>query len=120
MPAGHLSVIDAFLAVRSLDLKPGVTINIPVFDSRKQYEIEVKIDAKKEMMRAPWGERINCIIVHPKLKSEGIFTNKGEMTLWMTDDERHIPIKMAAKIKFGSIIAQLTAYSNPTAPLQKQ
>ena len=120
VPAGHLSVIDAFLAVRGLDLKPGLTVNIPVFDSRKRYEIEVNIAAKKEMMGAPWGEKVSCIIVHPKLKSEGIFTNKGEMTLWMTDDERHIPIKMAAKIKFGSIIAQLTAYSNPTAPLQKQ
>jgi len=111
VPAGHLSVIDAFLAVRGLTLIPGQTINIPVFDSRKQYEIEVNILPRKETLRAPWGERVSCILVRPKLKTAGIFTNKGEMLLWMTDDERHIPLKMKAKIKFGSIFAHLTSYS---------
>jgi len=118
VPAGHLSVIDAFLAVRGLELTPGQTINIPVFDSRKQYEIEVNILARKETLKAPWGEKVSCILVKPKLKTAGIFTNKGEMLLWMTDDERHIPLKMKAKIKFGSIFAHLTSYTkDKPAPL---
>jgi hypothetical protein len=111
VPAGHLSVIDAFLAVRNLKLIPGQKLNIPIFDSRKQYEIEVTVLQKKEKLKAPWGEKVDCIIIKPKLKTAGIFTNKGEMTIWMTDDERHIPIKMRAKIKFGRIFAHLTGYS---------
>lgn len=111
VPAGHLSVIDAFLAVRGLDLKAGQTINVPVFDSRKRYEIVVSVMPKKERLKAPWGEEVECIVVKPKLKTEGIFASKGEMTLWMTDDARHIPIKMTAKIKFGRIIAHLSGYS---------
>ncbi|MFQ5518807.1 MAG: DUF3108 domain-containing protein, partial [Mariprofundus sp.] len=107
VPAGHLIVIDAFLAVRKLDLKAGETVNIPVFDSRKMYEIEVNILPTTEILKAPWGEKVRCIMVRPKLKTAGIFTNKGEMTLWMTDDEHHIPIKMMAKIKFGRIFAHL-------------
>jgi len=113
VPAGHLSVIDAFLAVRGLNLKAGETVNIPVFDSRKRYEIVVNIDSKTEILKTPWGEKVRCIIVKPKLKTAGIFTNKGEMTLWMTDDERHIPIKLMAKIKFGRIFARLKAYRAP-------
>ncbi len=116
VPAGHLSVIDAFLAVRGLTLTPGQTVNIPVFDSRKQYEIEVNILPRKETLKAPWGEKVSCILVKPKLKTAGIFTNKGEMLLWMTDDARHIPLKMKAKIKFGSIYAHLTSYTKD-APL---
>ncbi len=121
VPAGHLSVIDAFLAVRGLTLKPGQTVNIPVFDSRKQYEIEVNVLPKKETLKAPWGKRVSCILVKPKLKTAGIFASKGEMLLWMTDDEHHIPIKMKAKIKYGSIYAKLTAYSkdSPAALLAK-
>ncbi|MDQ6982201.1 MAG: DUF3108 domain-containing protein [Mariprofundus sp.] len=110
VPAGHLSVIDAFLAVRGQQLKAGETLSIPIFDSRKRYELEVNILTKTEVLQAPWGEKIRCIIVNPKLKTAGIFTNKGKMKLWMTDDERHIPIKMMAKIKFGRIFAHLTAY----------
>jgi len=110
VPAGHLSIIDAFLAVRNLDLKAGQTLEIPIFDSRKRYEIQVNILDKTETLKAPWGEMVRCIIVNPKLKTAGIFTHKGTMTLWMTDDARHIPIKLKAKIKFGHIYAHLTSY----------
>jgi len=120
VPAGHLSVIDAFLAVRSQQLKAGETLSIPIFDSRKRYELEVNILAKTEILTAPWGEKVRCIIVNPKLKTAGIFTNKGKMKLWMTDDDRHIPIKMMAKIKFGRIFAHLTAYNmSPTTESKK-
>jgi len=115
VPAGHLSVIDAFLAVRNLKLTPGQLIKIPVFDSRKRYEIEVTIAQEKKVLKAPWGEKVSCLIVKPKLLSEGIFTNKGEMTLYMTDDERHIPIQLVAKIKFGRIFANLTGYAKSAA-----
>jgi len=117
VPAGHLSVIDAFLAVRNLDLKAGQSLSVPIFDSRKRYEIQVNIMDKKEILKTPWGEKVRCIVVNPKLKTAGIFTNKGEMTLWMTDDERHIPIKLMAKIKFGRIFAHLTNYKSTPAPL---
>ncbi len=109
--AGHLSVIDAFLAVRGQKLTPGQTINIPIFDSRKRYELVVEVLPKKETLKAPWGEKISCVLVKPKLKTAGIFTNKGEMLLWMSDDARHIPLKMMAKIKFGRVFAHLTSYS---------
>ena len=118
VPAGHLSVIDAFLAVRKLKLKAGQTINVPVFDSRKRYEIVVNVLPQKKRLKAPWGEEVDCIIVQPKLKTEGIFASKGEMTLWMTDDEHHIPIKMSAKIKFGHINTHLTGYSRATPKVQ--
>jgi len=111
VPAGHLSIIDAFLSVRKQQLKAGETVTVSVFDSRKRYELQVNVLAKKAILTAPWGEKVRCIIVNPKLKTAGIFTNKGKMTLWMTDDERHIPIKMMAKIKFGRIFARLTSYS---------
>ena len=116
VPAGHLSVIDAFLAVRNLKLEAGQTVMVPVFDSRKRYEIEVSILPKKERLTTPWGTEVDCIVVIPKLKTEGIFASKGEMKLWMTDDEHHIPLRMSAKIKIGRIITHLTGYSRAPKP----
>ena len=116
VPAGHLSVIDAFLAVRQLHLQAGQTYRIPIFDSRKRYEIVVTVQNKREILITPWGEKVSCLLVKPTLKTAGIFANRGQMTLWMTDDARHIPIKMMAKIKFGHIFARLTAYTNGTQP----
>jgi len=113
VPAGHLSVLDAFFAVRMMPLQPGKTLSVPVFDSRKRYEIVVSVGQRKKKMKAPWGGFVDCIEVEPKLKTEGIFSSKGKIKIWMTDDARHIPLKMTAKIKIGHIVALLKNYQSP-------
>ncbi|RMH59437.1 MAG: DUF3108 domain-containing protein [Zetaproteobacteria bacterium] len=110
VPAGHLSVVDAFLFTRAQSLKPGDVLRIPIFDSRKRYEVVVQVGKRREMLYAPWGERVPCIVLTPRLRTEGIFSSKGTMRIWVTDDARHIPLKMVAKIKFGHIVARLEQY----------
>ena len=105
----EVDVMDAFFAVRSMPLKPGDTFNIAVFDSRKNYKIVVNV-LKIERLRAPWRKWVECLVIEPKLKTEGIFSSRGQIKVWMTNDERHIPIKMTAKIRFGRIVAKLTGY----------
>lgn len=109
--AGHLNVFDAFTKVRTLDLKPGTEIRIPVFDSRKTYEVIVHVSDKKELIRAPSGELVECLIVEPKLETEGVFSSKGQIKIWMSNDSRRIPLKMTAKIAIGRIVARLTGYT---------
>ena len=111
--AGHLNVMDAFFLTRTLPVEKGKVLKIPVFDSRKKYEIEVHL-LKKEMHRTPWGEAVECLVIEPKLKSEGIFSSVGTMKIWLTNDARRIPLKMTAKIKIGRIIARLTGYQPPS------
>lgn len=110
VPAGHLNAIDAFFTVRVIPLKVGDVVRVPVFDSRKKYKVEVHV-LKKVRMRAPWGDLVDCIVIEPKLKTEAIFSSKGKITIWLTDDARHIPLKMTAQIRFGHIVARLVGYS---------
>jgi hypothetical protein len=42
-------------------------------------------------------------VVVPELKHEGVFQQKGEVRIWLTDDQRHIPVKIRSKIAIGSI-----------------
>jgi len=109
--AGHLNAIDAFLRVRKMKLAPGMQIRIPIFDSRKRYNVEVDV-LRPETLFAPWGQSVDCLVVIPRLKTEGIFSSPGTIKLWLSDDERHIPLKMIAKIRFGRIVARLTDYSD--------
>lgn len=113
VPAGHLNVIDAFYKTRTLPVEANKILKIPVFDSGKRYEIEVRL-LKREKLRAPWGKRVDCLVIEPKLKSEGIFSSVGSMKIWLTDDERRIPLKMTAKIKIGHIVARLIGYQAPS------
>jgi hypothetical protein len=41
------------------------------------------------------------------LKSEGIFSKKGEVHIWLTDDEKHIPVLVTLKVKIGQVTATL-------------
>lgn len=112
VPAGHLNVLDAFFLTRTLPVKENEVLKIPVFDARKLYEIEVRL-LKKENLKAPWGEMVECLVIEPRLKTAGIFSSAGTMKVWLTNDARRIPLKMTAKIKIGRIIARLTHYQAP-------
>lgn len=109
VPAGHLDVLDAFFKVRTLPLRVGDRIHLPVFDQRKRYSVVVHV-LGKDRLKAPWGEWVDCLVIQPRLETAGIFSSKGEIKIWLTDDARHIPLKMTAKIKIGHIVARLKTY----------
>ncbi len=109
----HLHVMDAFYKTRTMPMEPGDHFTIPVFDSRKSYDLIVDVLPKTVKLMAPWGETVECVVLVPKLKTAGIFSSKGTIKVWMTHDARHIPIKMSAKIKIGRIMGHLTTYHAP-------
>jgi len=109
VPAGYLNVIDAFYKVRGLPLELGKELFVPVFDNGKRYDIIVRV-LKKEKRWTPWKKAADCWVIEPILKTEGIFTSKGKMQIWLTDDENRIPLEVTAKLKFGRIIVRLVDY----------
>lgn len=98
--------LSIFYRVRQLDLVVGKSIFVPLFDSKKIWNVEVQV-IKKETIKVPAGT-FDTILIKPKLESEGIFYRKGEIFIWLTDDERRIPVKLKTKVSFGSIIASMT------------
>jgi hypothetical protein len=110
VPAGYLNVMDAFYTVRRLPLKVGDMIRLPVFDSGKKYDVEVHVLKTEYQYMPGTGKRTQCLVIEPRLKTEGIFSSVGTMRIWLTNDTRHIPLLMTAKIKFGRIIANLIGY----------
>jgi hypothetical protein len=50
-------------------------------------------------------------VIQPLLKSEGIFARTGDIVIWLTDDDRRIPVQMKSKVVVGSITATLTGGS---------
>jgi hypothetical protein len=110
VPAGYLNVMDAFYTVRRLPLKVGDLLRLPVFDSGKKYDVEVHVLKTEYQYMPGTGKRTQCLVIEPRLKTEGIFSSVGTMRIWLSNDARHIPLMMTAKIKFGRIIAKLIGY----------
>ena len=53
----------------------------------------------------------DCFKVQPILLGEGLFKAKGEVIIWLSADERRIPVKMKSKIFIGAISATMTSYT---------
>jgi len=41
------------------------------------------------------------------------FNKKDKMEVWLTDDDKRVPIFIKSKIKVGSVVAKLVWKSNP-------
>ncbi len=106
VPPRVQDVLSAFYYVRTCPLPDGASIAIPTHDNEKSYDMVVKV-LRRERVEVPAG-KFDCVVVEPMLKSEGIFKAKGEMLVWLSDDERRIPVQVKSKVPIGSISVTLT------------
>jgi hypothetical protein len=106
VPARVQDVLSAFYYIRTCPLPEGATVSIPTHDNEKSYDMEVRV-LRRERVEVPAG-KFDCVLVEPILKSEGIFKSKGQMLVWLSDDERRIPVQVKSKVPIGSISVSLT------------
>jgi hypothetical protein len=88
------------------DIEIGKTIVIDVLDSEKNWSVEFQI-LGREKLKTPMGE-FSTIRVRTYPKYKGVFMNKGEVFIWLTDDSRKVPVLMKSKLKVGSFVLTLT------------
>lgn len=98
--------LSAFFFVRTLPLEVGKPVHVDIFDNKKLYTAEVQV-LRKETLETPLGS-FKTIVIKPVLKSDGIFYRKGDIYIWLTDDEKRIPVQLKTKVMLGSINAVLT------------
>ena len=99
------SIMSAFYLVRTLPLNVGETSRFSAVSGKKRYELKVVVHGR-EKIKSVLGE-VPCIKVEPVLDGDGIFVSKGRIFIWLTDDERRIPVLMECEIALGSIKAKL-------------
>ncbi len=101
--------LSSFYYFRIVPLKVGNSYYIDIFDCKTLWNTEVKV-LRREEIETPLG-KFKTVVIKPILKSEGIFARSGDMYIWLTDDERRIPVLMKSKVKVGSIAATLVGGS---------
>lgn len=101
--------LSSFFYFRTIPLQVGTSYFIDIYDCNRLWNTEVKVLRREELV-TPLG-RFKTIVIQPLLKSEGIFARTGDMFIWLTDDDRRIPVQMKSKVVVGSITATLTGGS---------
>lgn len=105
VPPEVQDALSSFYFTRFQALPLGGSITFDYHASRKSAPMEVKI-LGRQRIKTPAG-RFNCIVIEPMLKAGGIFKNKGRLVIWLTDDERRMPVLMRSKVLIGSISVTL-------------
>lgn len=99
-------VVSGLYYLRTQPLTIGKVIYIDVFDSGKLLKAEVSV-LRKERIKVSGRGEIDTVVVKPDLKSEGLFHKKGDIFIWLTDDEKRIPVKVETKVPIGKVVAEL-------------
>ncbi|MDQ3012997.1 MAG: DUF3108 domain-containing protein [Acidobacteriota bacterium] len=108
---GMLDLLSALYFLRLQKLKEGQLIRFPVNDDGVNYWFDIVV-GKHEKLKTDCGN-IKTIKVEPKLLGPGkLISRSGEMTMWVTDDNKHIPLKLIAKTTSGTVNAKLTNFKN--------
>jgi hypothetical protein len=114
LPPNALDTFGSLYYVRTLPLIVGQTYTIDVHNSNKVYPLVVDV-LKREKIKVPAG-KFDCILVEPFLRGPGIFINKGKkLQVWLTADERRIPVRMRCEVFIGHVSAELIRYQESSA-----
>ena len=100
--ASH-DLISAIYYIRTQTLEPGRTFELNVSDAGAVYRIPVKVGARTKRMKTVIG-RVQTIRVDLEIfGAERLVDRKGEMSLWLTDDARHLPVRARVNTDIGTL-----------------
>lgn len=103
-PLTH-DLISCLYYVRNFTMKPGSSLVLNLHHDKKNYRVEVRMEGV-ERVHGAWGdiEAIRLLVVMP---FQGLFLNEGNIRVWLTNDDRRLPVVMKAKVMIGSVVAKL-------------
>jgi hypothetical protein len=99
-------LLSAIFYPASQNLVPGQSFRVPVADAMHTVIVTMKVEAH-ETVKTPLAT-YQTIRVQPMAEA-GTVKARGNIWIWYTDDERHIPVQMRARLFWGTITFRLTS-----------
>jgi hypothetical protein len=103
--------LTVFYAFRSKLSDDNKEMKINLTDG-KRYITAVARTVKKEAIKVA-GKKYNTVLVEPRMEGVGgVFqkTKNAKLKIWVTDDNRRIPVRIKSKVAVGSFVADLVDY----------
>lgn len=111
-------VLSAIYYARNIDYnkhKPGAKIPFSMFLDDKVYNLYIRYLGKYEI-ETKYG-KFKAIKIKPLLIDGTIFKGGEKMTVWVSDDANHIPLRVESPILIGSIKVDMMEYEHLVHPL---
>ena len=113
-------LVSCFYFLRNYYPKNGLAVNeafdINMFFDNENYVFRLKY-LGKETIESKFG-KVSCLKFRPVVQSGRVFKEQESVTLWVSDDNNRLPIRLQADILIGSIKADLERFKNLKHPFE--
>jgi hypothetical protein len=105
-----------FYLIRTLNLRVGLDTNLYNYFQMDRNPIRIQV-LGKERIKVDAGE-FDALVVHPVIKTSGLFAQGGEAKVWISDDDRRIVLQVKANVPgpLGTLTLKLRSYRPPNRP----
>ena len=94
-------VLSAIYYVRTQPLEVGKSFEVTISDSGVVYQVPVQVIEKKRK-KTVLG-RVEAFRVEPEVfGSDRMISGEGQFTIWITNDNRRVPVSARIKMKYGT------------------
>jgi len=97
-PCVH-DVVGGFYLLRTLNLEPGQSAEVPVSDGKKSAMAKVEAQ-QREDVKTPAGtfKTIRCEI---HVFNDVLYHRQARLYIWLTDDRRKLPVRVQVRMQFA-------------------
>ncbi|WP_394707119.1 DUF3108 domain-containing protein [uncultured Desulfobacter sp.] len=110
IPPGTFDPLAAFYKLRSMDLGDKKGIEFPITDGKKCFMGRAEVVGQETI--TCFNTTYDTYVIEPELVHfGGVFkkSDKPTLRLWITTDERRLPVRIRSKVIVGSIIGELVS-----------
>ncbi len=105
VPSYSQDVLSIIYYVRTLDLKVGQKIDLDSYIDKHIYPLTMTVK-KQEKIEVPAG-KFDCILLVPSKRPGSTEELKGEMWIWLSMDDRRLPVQIKSRAPLGSVRMEL-------------
>jgi hypothetical protein len=112
IPPTARDMVTVFYYIRNIDyskMKEGELIKIVTFFDDEIFPFDMRYRGT-EIVKTRKGT-FNCIKLVPVVEPGRIFTKEDDMTIWLSNDQNKVPVRIRFDLKVGSVKCDLIEYS---------
>lgn len=119
-PENTQDIVSTFYYLRNYPsinkLTVGESISVDMFFDNETTKFKLKF-LGKEYINTKFG-KVSTMIFRPFVQSGRVFKEQESLTVWISDDENKIPVRIQASLAVGSLKADLESYKGLKYPFK--
>lgn len=97
-------------------LKAGESVNVDMFFDDEVVKFKLKFMGREDIS-TKFGT-VSTMIFRPLVQAGRVFKEEESLTVWISDDDNKIPLRIKASLAVGSLKADLESYSGLVHPMK--